>query len=205
MRPNLWRWVGIGMLVALGIAWLTEVWLTTRAPWRPWLGGQPPAMVAPARRAPPPPPARSLAARAATLGGIVIVEHADGTAEQVAVGPGQTVIVGTDGSIHVATGSGTAAIEKRRAQTAEIQAKEAAIKAKMAAAQQNVEAAQQKAMAMGQGAVAIRKVQPPDAQIIYQSSPVATKPDGSDPPPQPPGAAGSIGSADGQAVPGALP
>lgn len=183
MNPNLWRWVGIGMLGALGVAWLTELWLTTRAPWRPWMDA-PPAMVAPARRIAPPPP-RSVPARPAAMGSTVIVERADGTAEQVSVGPGQTIIVGTDGSIHIVSGAGSAA-GKSGAQAAEVQARDAAMKAKMAAAQQDMALAQQKAMGIGKAAVAIRKVAPPDAQFIYQQTPATADPNDSDGGIQPP-------------------
>lgn len=205
MRPNLWRWVGIGMLVALGVAWLTEVWLTTRAPWRPWPDVQPPVAVAPARNVPPSP--RPNPARGATAGGTVIVEHADGTAERVNVGPGQIVIVGTDGSIHVVTGSGSAAVEKRRAQAAEIQAQEAAIQAKMAAGQKAMEAAQQKAMAMGQGAVRIEKVAPPDGQAFAfpRPAPAVTNPDASGQTSQPSNADGAESSDAAPATPATQP
>lgn len=193
MRPNLWRWVGIGMLLALGVAWLTEVWLTTRAPWRPWTDSPPSAMVSPARKGPPPRIARPSPARGASTGGSVIVEHSDGTADQVSVGQGQTVIVGTDGSIHIVSGAGPATIEKRRGQAA-IQSQEAAMQAKMAAAQQDMEAARQKAMAMGQGAVRIDKGAPAGATIFYRPVPAPPSPDGSNQAPQPSNADGAGGT-----------
>lgn len=151
MQP-FWRWVGIGILVALSVAWITEFRLTTfwqqpdsaLTDWQRGLTGNVGA-------ASPQPLARTGKQGASISGCLpagvastVIIEGSQGATQRLSVLPGQTVVVSQDGTVRVsddaaAAGCDPAQIKQQAilaAQQAKVRADQAARQARELAMQQ---------------------------------------------------------------------
>mgnify|MGYP001168848531 CR=1 FL=1 len=135
MQP-FWRWVGIGILVALSVAWITEFRLTTF--WQPSdnaLADLQRDLTGNVGATSPQPRVRMGKQGASVYGCLpagvastVIIEGSQGATQRLSVLPGQTVVVGQDGTVRVSDDAAAAGCDpaqfKQQAMLAAQQAKE---------------------------------------------------------------------------------